>query len=356
MARLAGIRKGGVAVFAATDARSGTERLVVLAETRVDEAEPRRLLVQAITALSVTLLGAPADDVVLAPPRSVLKTSSGKTRRAACRELYEQGRLGETQRAPWQQWLALAATAAAARARRAWRSAGRWAWGLWAWWVFFSLSAVAWCAVMVLPGVALRRRAAWMLARAAIRLIGLPLRVKGLERLAAVGPRIVVANHASYLDAILLGAVLPPDFSFIAKRELADVALIGAALRRLGAVFVERFDAAQGVLDTQALQARVRGGESMVFFPEGGFRRASGLQPFKLGAFVVATETGTPLVPVTLNGTRSLLRDEAWLPYRSKIEVTIGAAIAPAGAGWKHALTLRDAARKSIAAALAEPC
>ena len=356
VARLAGIRKGGVAVFAATDARSGTERLVVLAETRVDEAEPRRLLVQAITALSVTLLGAPADDVVLAPPRSVLKTSSGKTRRAACRELYEQGRLGETQRAPWQQWLALAATAAAARARRAWRSAGRWAWGLWAWWVFFSLSAVAWCAVMVLPGVALRRRAAWMLARAAIRLIGLPLRVKGLERLAAVGPRIVVANHASYLDAILLGAVLPPDFSFIAKRELADVALIGAALRRLGAVFVERFDAAQGVLDTQALQARVRGGESMVFFPEGGFRRASGLQPFKLGAFVVATETGTPLVPVTLNGTRSLLRDEAWLPYRSSIEVTIGAAIAPAGAGWKHALTLRDAARKSIAAALAEPC
>ena len=56
---------------------------------------------QAITALSATLLGAPADDVVLAPPRSVLKTSSGKTRRAACRALYEQGRLGVTQRAPW---------------------------------------------------------------------------------------------------------------------------------------------------------------------------------------------------------------------------------------------------------------
>ena len=355
VARMAGIRKGGVAVFAASDPRSSTERLVVLAETSVVDAEQRRQLVLAITALSAALLGAPADDVVLAPPRSVLKTSSGKTRRAACRELYEQGRLGETQRAPWQQWVALAATAAAARARRALRSAARWAWGTWAWIVFCTLSAAALCAVMVLPSVASRRRAAWMLARAAIRLIGLPLRVEGLDRLPATGPRIVVANHASYLDAILLGAVLPPNFSFIAKRELAEVVLIGLALGRLGVVFVERFDHAQGALDTRALQTRVAAGESMVFFPEGSFRRASGLQPFKLGAFVIAAETGTPLVPVTLNGTRSLLRDKAWLPNRSDIRVMIGAAFLPTRTGWGQALELRDAARKWIALTLAEP-
>ncbi|MDP1535971.1 MAG: 1-acylglycerol-3-phosphate O-acyltransferase [Burkholderiales bacterium] len=355
VAGLAGVRKGGVAVFPASDVRSGTERLVVLAETRVIEPERRRELIQAITALSATLLGAPADDVVLAPPRSVLKTSSGKTRRAACRALYEQGRLGVTQRAPWRQWVALAADAAAARAHRAWRSAGRWAWGLWAWAVFAKLSAVAWFAVMLLPGVALRRRAAWMLARSAIRLIGLPVRVEGLDRLPAAGPRIVVANHASYLDAILLGAMLPPDFSFIAKRELADAMLIGPALRRLGAVFVERFDAAQGIEDTRALQAHVRGGESMVFFPEGTFQRASGLQPFKLGAFAIATETATPIVPVTLNGTRSLLRDKAWLPNCSEVRVTIGAPISPTGSGWDHALALRDAARQAIAAGLSEP-
>ena len=148
---------------------------------------------------------------------------------------------------------------------------------------------------------------------------------------------------------------MPPDFSFIAKRELADVALIGLALRRLGAVFVERFDHAQGALDTQALQARVRAGESFVFFPEGTFRRASGLRPFKLGAFVIAAETGTALVPVTLNGTRSLLRDKAWLPNRSDIRVTVGAAILPARTGWGQALELRDAARKWMAATLAEP-
>ncbi|MDP3246512.1 MAG: AMP-binding protein [Polaromonas sp.] len=354
VADIAGIRKGGVAVFAASDPRSGTERLVVLAETRVRDPVQRQQMAQAITALSATLLGAPADDVVLAPPRSVLKTSSGKTRRAACRELYEQGRLGVTQRAPWRQWAALAATAAAARARRAWRSGGRLAWGLWAWAVFCALAALALCAVLVVPGLDRRRRAARALTLGAIRLIGLPVRMEGLDRLPPGRPLIVVANHASYVDSILLGAVLPAEFSFAAKRELADVPLIGPALRRLGIAFVERFDATQGVEDTRSLEARVRAGESMVFFPEGTLRRASGLQPFKLGAFVIAAETGTPLVPVTLNGTRSLLRDQAWLPQRGDVRVTIGEPIPPAGPGWDHALELRDAARKAMAAGLSE--
>ena len=79
-----------------------------------------------------------------------------------------------------------------------------------------------------------------MLARSAIGLIGLPMRVEGLDRLAVAQPRIVVANPAGYLDAILLDAVLPPDFSFIGKRDLAAVPLIGPALRQLGVVFVER--------------------------------------------------------------------------------------------------------------------
>lgn len=355
VADIPGIRKGGVAIFPATDPQSGTERLVVLAETRVQEPEQRRQLVQAITALSATLLGAPADDVVLAAPRSVLKTSSGKTRRAACRAMYEQGRLGQTQRAPWRQWLALAAAAAAARWRSALHTARRLAWGLWAWVVIAVLGTVAWCAVMVLPNVPLRRRAARMLARVAIRLMGLPMQVQGLEQLANARPRILVANHASYVDSIVLTAALPAQFTFAAKRELADAPLIGPALRKLGTAFVERADAAQGVEDTHALQQRVRAAESMVLFPEGTFRRASGLQPFKLGAFVIATETATALIPVTLNGTRSVLRAGHWLPERVPITITVGQPILPTGAGWAAALALRDAARRAMATALAEP-
>ena len=198
------------------------------------------------------------------------------------------------------------------------------------------------------------RRATRALTRVAIRLIGLPLQVRGLERLPTAGPCIVVANHASYVDSILLGAVLPARFSFAAKRELADVPWIGRALRRLGIAFVERFDAAQGIEDTRALEAQVRAGESFVFFPEGTFQRSGGLQDFKLGAFVIAAETGTPLLPLTLNGTRSLLRDGVWLPRRTEVRMALGEVIAPAGPGWQHALELRDTARRAMAARLAE--
>ena len=87
-------------------------------------------------------------------------------------------------------------------------------------------------------------------------------------------------------------------------RELAGAALLGAPLRRLGAAFVERGDAAGGVEDTAVLEAHARAGEPLVIFPEGTFRRAPGLLPFKLGAFVVAAHTGVPIIPVTLAGTR----------------------------------------------------
>ncbi|HYA69625.1 MAG TPA: AMP-binding protein, partial [Acidimicrobiales bacterium] len=88
------VRKGCVAVFASTDLRSGTEGLIVLAESRLDDAEALAELRRRIMALTVDLLGTPPDDIVIAPPGTVLKTSSGKIRRAACRQLYETGDVG----------------------------------------------------------------------------------------------------------------------------------------------------------------------------------------------------------------------------------------------------------------------
>ena len=91
---VSGIRLGFVAVFGTRDARSSTERLVVVAETRATQREDREKLVSKICDLSSELLEAPPDDVVLLPPGSVPKTPSGKIRRSACRELYEKGELG----------------------------------------------------------------------------------------------------------------------------------------------------------------------------------------------------------------------------------------------------------------------
>ena len=218
VANLSGVRKGGVAVFAAADRRIGSECLIVLAETRVTDAGERKRIAGAITQLAIEHIGMPPDDIVLAPPRSVLKTSSGKIRRAAARELYEQRALGRTQRAPWWQITRLVTRAAAAQA---WRGAGgvaHVAWAVWAWAVLVAAAAGAWLTTMLLPGVALRRRAARAWARCALALSGIQVRVEGLEHLPERLPEslpntsavLVVANHASYVDSILLTAVLPP--------------------------------------------------------------------------------------------------------------------------------------------------
>ena len=375
VAHLPGVRKGGVAVFAAADARTGSERLVVLAETRATDAAERQAIVAAITRLAVERIGMPPDDVVLAPPRSVLKTSSGKIRRATSRELYEQGALRSTQRAPWWQLTRLVARAAAAQAWRGAWGVVHMAWAFWACSVFVVAAAGAWLTTMLLPGVELRRRAARAWARGALALSGIHVRVEGLEHLLEHLPErlperlparlpgplpntravLVVANHASYADSILLTAVLPPQFGYAAMRELASAALLGAPLRRLGAVFVERVDAAGGVEDTEVLEARARAGEPLVIFPEGTFRRAPGLLPFKLGAFVVAAHTGATIIPVALAGTRSLLRCGEWLPRRCEIVITIGSPIVSSEHDWNAALALRAAARSAILASVAEP-
>jgi hypothetical protein len=82
-------------------------------------AAERRRITESITQLAVDQIGMPPDDVVLAPPRSLLKTSSGKSRRPTCRELSEQGALGRTPRAPWWQLARFIVRGAAAQARRA---------------------------------------------------------------------------------------------------------------------------------------------------------------------------------------------------------------------------------------------
>jgi len=353
--RIAGVRAGNVAVFAATDAGAGTEGLVVLAEMRAADATAQTLIRTEIERLAVDLTGLPADDVVLAPPGTILKTSSGKLRRAACRAAYERGELLRRPHPPWRQALGLALGAARARLRAAWRYAGAGLWSLWAWGVFALLAPPFWLLIALGPTLRLRRAAARAGARLALAAGGILPRVSGLENLPTDGPVVIVANHASYLDGMVLTAALPARFGYVAKQELLGHPFSATPLRRLGAAFVERFDAARGADDSQALEARLVNGDALVFFAEGTFRDAPGLLPFRMGAFMAAARAGAPVVPVTLSGTRTLLPDECRWPRHSALKVTIHPALRPDGTDWAAALVLRDAARSIILAQLGEP-
>src|SRR6184192_3231100 len=120
---------------------------------------------------------------------------------------------------------------------------------------FLAVGVAALVLLALLPGVARRRAAARAAARAFLRLAGMPLRVKFLERLPP-GQCVVVCNHASYLDGIVLAAALPPRFGFVVKREMAGVPLAGVVLRRLGSEFVERFDRQRRAAEPGAHRAR----------------------------------------------------------------------------------------------------
>ena len=352
---LPGARKGCVAAFGRPDPAAGTEQLVVVAETRESEEPARERLREAIHRTTVDLLGTPPDDVVLAPPGTVPKTSSGKLRRAAARELYLRGRLGRRRAAPAVQLAQLAWSGARPQLTRWRRRAGESLYAAWAWLLFGLFAAPAFLGVCLLPRLSWRRRFARRAGRLMARLAGIRLAVRGLEHLAEARPRVVVANHQSYLDAYVLTAALPPDLAFVAKRELAGNPFARVFLARLGTFLVERFDPQQGSEDAGRALAAVRAGESLLFFAEGTFGRAPGLLPFQLGAFVTAAEAGVPVVPVAVRGTRYLLRGEEWFPRRGAAEVIVRPPIAPAGAGWRAALALRDAVRAEVLAACGEP-
>jgi 1-acyl-sn-glycerol-3-phosphate acyltransferase len=349
---LPGIRKGCVAVFGSTDAATGTERLVVVAETR--ETDPVKLdeLRRCVRVLGLDLLHIAPDEVILAPPHTVLKTSSGKIRRSACRDLYQRGHLGKPGRAVWLQVARVALGGAAAGARSRFRAAGRAAYAGYAWAVFGIGITLALIGVAVLPSERRRWRVTGALARLGFRLTGMPLVIRGR---APNTPVLFAANHASYLDAVVLAASLPRGGSFVAKRELAKVPVTRFFLGRLGTEFVERFDAKRSVEDTVKLTSAAQRGRSLVVFPEGTFGRASGVRPFRMGAFVVAAQTGTPVVPLALRGTRSILRDGSWLPRRGAVTVVIGEPLRPEGRDWAAALALREGTRAHILRWCGEP-
>jgi 1-acyl-sn-glycerol-3-phosphate acyltransferase len=220
--------------------------------------------------------------------------------------------------------------------------------------LYRGLAAVAWPAVVLLPLRRWRWAAMHGLSRLAIRLMALPLSVHGLENLPAADG-ILIANHSSYLDSLVLAAVVPGELAFVAKQELARGRVSGPFLARLGAIFVDRLDARSALIDAEAAAALARAGRRLVFYPEGTFTRTPGLLPFHLGAFHVAARTGRPVVPIAVRGTRSILRGDTWFARRGPIAVHVAPPLHPRGTGFDAAVQLSAEARSVILRHCGEP-
>jgi 1-acyl-sn-glycerol-3-phosphate acyltransferase len=226
-----------------------------------------------------------------------------------------------------------------------------------AWLAIAVLFPIAVLATAVVPG-----RLAWNItgrcARLFFRVCRIPLVMRGLENLpaAAAGPVVLAANHTSYLDgAVLLAALAWRDYAFVAKSELRENLITRIFVGGLGSEFVERFDVQKSAEHADALVQAAQRGKSLIVFPEGTVVRHTGLMPFRAGAFQVAAQAGVPVIPVSLRGVRSVLRDGTWYPRRSPIAITFGTPIAPDGSDWNATLRLRDRVRAEILKYCGEP-
>lgn len=143
-----------------------------------------------------------------------------------------------------------------------------------------------------------RNWARFLLAAAGIRVV-----VRGIENIPDDKTVIFVSNHQGNFDIPVLFSNLNKPIGFLAKVELSKVPVINAWMPKLGCVFIDRKDMRQSVKAVQECIEVVKGGQSMVIFPEGTRSRGAQMGEFKKGSLRLVEKTGAPIVPVTVNGT-----------------------------------------------------
>jgi 1-acyl-sn-glycerol-3-phosphate acyltransferase len=353
---LPGVRKGCVVAFAAPDPQHGSELLVLVAETRETEPDKRAALQRCVRERATEVLGLPPEEILLAPPRVIPKTSSGKLRRGSTRERWLTGRLTDSAPTPAWQLLRLGVDGLYNVVLRFLRRLPTLAFAAYAWLLFGLLAPPVWLGIMAAPTMGLR----WRFARAGVgllrRLCLVPMSVEGREHIPPAGQAFVlISNHQSYLDVGLLIQVIRRPVIFVAAERLRTNPLIRWPLARLGTLFVDRFDLLRGPEQMRRFQNSLASGRPLGFFAEGTFRAQPGLLPFRMGAFIAAAAAGVPVLPVAIDGSRALYRGNTFFPHWGRLRLAIGPPLQPTGDDWQAAVRLRDAARDFIAAHCGEP-
>lgn len=180
--------------------------------------------------------------------------------------------------------------------------------------------------------------------------------IVGAERLDAHTPRILMANHQSFLDILALYRALPIPFGFIAKKQLFSWPLFGGVMRELGCVAIDRDNRDQALLALDEAAAKIREGATIVVFPEGTRTRGDRIAAMKKGPFYLAQRAGVPVVPIGLRNTATLMPRKNTGMWPGVVEVHVGPPIAPiAREGAEPRLALMAEVRAELARLAGQP-
>jgi 1-acyl-sn-glycerol-3-phosphate acyltransferase len=159
-------------------------------------------------------------------------------------------------------------------------------------------------------------------AKAHLKVMGIAPEYDGLEHAAGSAPRVFLANHASNLDIWVLVPVLPVTTRFVSKRTIFWIPILGQAMALAGFIAIDRKDRASAIRSLGRAAEKVRGGASVILFPEGTRSRDGRLGRFKRGAFHLALEAGVPVVPVAISGAYEVLKPRSIVVHRGPVKLT----------------------------------
>ncbi len=178
---------------------------------------------------------------------------------------------------------------------------------------------------------------------------GIRVRVEGLEHINPRQTAIYCANHQSAMDIPVLFVNLPVQFRFVAKRSLFNLPFLGWHLRRSGHVPVDRERPRETMKSMRMVAQEIREGKPVLLFPEGHRSRDGRMLPFRTGSFRLAILAGVPIVPITLNGTASVLKPDTYHVRAGQTEMILHAAISTEGLSLDDVDVLTRKVRDAIA-------
>ncbi len=189
---------------------------------------------------------------------------------------------------------------------------------------------------------------AWVWSWLILKTSRIRVRVEGLANIDPNRTLIFCSNHPSAMDIPILFSSLHVQFRFLAKRSLFRLPFLGWHLRRSGHIAVDRGRPHEALKSFDRAAQRIKEGRSVVTFPEGRRNRAPEMLPFKSGSFYLAILSGVPVVPVTMNGSREVLKPDSYHIRPGQVEVIIHKPIPTEGLSLQDAGALSKRVREQI--------
>jgi 1-acyl-sn-glycerol-3-phosphate acyltransferase len=172
-------------------------------------------------------------------------------------------------------------------------------------------------------------RLARLVCRIGVPLLGVRLSISGREHIPQNSPFIIVANHQSYLDIILMLVVIPYKIAFVAKEELLNIPILGWDIRSQGHIAINRSQGIKAARQLKEIANATHEGKSLLLFPEGTRSIDGQVGPFKRGAFQLALDANVPIIACSIAGSgRSMPKKGFWI-RPGKVHITLHAPILP---------------------------